>query len=649
MLSPSRRLELLRGLMAARKLAALVVPSTDAHNCEYTPDRDQRRAFLTGFSGSAGTALVTPTDARLWTDGRYYLQALAQLDATCFSLMKDRLPATPSIEAFLASTLAPGECVGVDPALFPLNALRRLHVALAAKGQRLCSAPGLVDAVWGAAQPPRSAAPLVPHPLHLAGEGWPSKVARVAAALEAAGAEALAVSALDELAWLLNVRGADVTHCPVGLAYAIVHRSGEVVLAVDAGKLTPEVRAHLSQGAVRTVPYDAMAAELAGVQGRVMVDPSSTNGALYEALGGAGGGGGGGAAPAASPAPPTPAQPTPPFFNLYLPPERVVERASPIALMKAIKNATELAGFRAAHTRDALVLVRFFAWLEARVAQAGLPPISEYEAAQELDARRRAAPCCAGLSFDTIMGWRGNGAVIHYRPEPATSLPITGAGLLLCDSGGQYLDGTTDITRTLWLGGGGGEAPTAHQRRAYTAVLQGHIALSSAIFPSGTGGVALDALARAPLWAQGLDYRHGTGHGVGSYLNVHEGPQGLASVPRSDYGGGLLEGMTITDEPGYYEDGAFGVRLENILVVERAAPPCRFGGEEAWCRMAPLTCVPLGTAAVDAAQLTARELHWLNAYNAWCRDTLEPLLQGEGDAPALAWLRKESAPLHSAC
>ena len=549
MLPLRARLDALRGLMAASKLSALVVPSSDPHLCEYTPDRDNRRAFLTGFTGSAGTAVVTPTDARLWTDGRYYLQALAQLDGSCWSLMKDRLPGTPAIEAWLASTLQPSELVGVDPSLFPVNALRRLHVALAARSQRLCSAPGLVDAVWGQAQPERSAAPLAPHPLAWAGEAWPSKVARVAAATRAAGADTLCVSALDEIAWLLNVRGGDVTHCPVALAYALVHANGQVVLAVDEGKLSQEVRQHLSPaggGAIRIIPYDAILSELRACTGKVLIDPSSTSGALYEALG-----------PAATPvegsssssSSSSSSNSSPPFFNLYLPAERVVEKPSPITLMKAVKNAEELAGMRAAHVRDAVVLVRYFAWLQQRLAAAGqgsAPPLTEHAAAAELDARRAAAPHSKGLSFDTIMGFQANGAIIHYRPEAGASAPITGSGLLLIDSGGQYSDGTTDVTRTLWTGSPS-QPPSPHLRRAYTAVLQGHIALSSALFPSGTSGIALDALARAPIWAQGLDYRHGTGHGVGAFLNVHEGPQGLASVARSDYSGGLVEGMTITE------------------------------------------------------------------------------------------------------
>jgi Xaa-Pro aminopeptidase len=560
---------MLRGLMSASRLAAYVVPSSDAHASEYVGEHDARRQFLSSFTGSAGTAVITLTEARLWTDGRYYLQAFAQLDAGAgWQLMKDRLPETPSIEGWLGATLAPGELVGVDPSFFSVNALRRLHVELAKRGQRLCSAPGLVDRVWGAAQPPRSAAPLAPHPLCHAGEPWEAKVQRVAAALDSAGADALCISALDEIAWLLNVRGGDVAHCPVGLAYALLHRgaAGEggvgVVLAVDEAKVTPAVEEHWREGSksvrIRRVPYEAFPAELAAFKGKVLLDPASASGAIYEALSSSSSSSSSSDSAPASAAASTPgtpgggtseapplAAPPAPFFSLYLPGERVTERPSPIQLMKAVKNSAEMSGMRAAHLRDAVVLCRFFSWLEAHLASASL---TEFQAAGELDALRTRAELSRGLSFDTIMGWKANGAVIHYRPEEATALPIdcsgAGSGFLLCDSGGQYADGTTDVTRTLFLGA---QPPTPHHRRAYTAVLQGHINLASAVFPSGTGGVALDALARAPIWAQGLDYRHGTGHGVGAYLNVHEGPQGLASVARSDYAGGLVEGMTITE------------------------------------------------------------------------------------------------------
>lgn len=493
------RLEAVRACMRLAGVQAYIVPSSDPHLSEYVPPRDKRREWLSGFSGSAGTAVVTHTDALLWTDGRYFAQALQQLDASAgWRLMRDRLPETPSIEDWVAGALQPSERCGVDAALFPVSALRRMETALGKRGVALCAPErNLVDEVWGAAQPPRPDAAFFVHPDARAGEGVASKLVRVRGALAAAGADALAVTSLDDIAWLLNVRGSDVACCPVGLGYALVTHDG-VTLAVDASKVTSPVAAHLAAAGVRLVPYEEAAAMLGACAGKVWLDPGSCNAALFAAIAAGADSvpvAGGGA----------------PVLRLTSPPGRVLEKASPISLMKAVKNAAELQGMRAAHVRDALVLARFFAWLEAASERGvdtrlpGAPPLAfaltEFTAGAVLDAWRCAGPGCVSLSFETICGWRANGAVVHYRADEATAARIEGPGLLLVDSGGQYEDGTTDVTRVVCLGGD----PTPHQRRAYTAVLQGHIALSRARFPSGTGGVALDALARAPLWAQGLD------------------------------------------------------------------------------------------------------------------------------------------------
>jgi len=416
LLAPRARLEALRALMGAASLSAYVIPSSDAHFSEYTPERDKRRAFMTGFTGSAGTAVVTSREGRLWTDGRYYLQAVQQMDPALWTLMKDRLSSTPSVEDWLAGELPAGARVGVDPELFCVNALRRMERALTARGVALCAAPRLVDAVWGAAQPALPAAPFAAHPTALAGEAAAAKRQRVGAAVAAAGADALLVTSLDDIAWLLNVRGGDVEHCPVGLAHAIVRADGAVVLAADAAKLPPEVAEHLG-GGVTVVPYGAMEEQLRGFSGgRVWVDPASANGALFAAL----------AAPpppaAAAPAAggPAPPPPPPPPLCLAAAPARALEKASPIPLMKAVKNSAEIAGMRAAHARDGAVLCAFFAWLEGALARG--EALTEFTAAARLDAMRRAAPHSRGLSFDTIMGWRANGAVIHYRPEEGTAL-----------------------------------------------------------------------------------------------------------------------------------------------------------------------------------------------------------------------------------
>lgn len=380
-------------------LSAIVIPSTDPHSSEYTPSRDRRREFISNFTGSAGTCVVTKTEARLWTDGRYFTQAVQELDAAHWSLMKDRLPETPSVEDWLASVLTSNEgVVGVDPSNFPLNALRRLSSSLTAKGIRLCSTPDLVGSVWGGEQPPLASSPLAIHPIQYAGEEWGSKVARVCTALEALGADALCINALDEIAWLFNIRGSDVQHCPVALSYALVKKGGEVILCIDEGKLTPELRQHLSGGKVRLAPYHSIMDELRGLEGKVLVDPATINGSLYKALGE-----GGDAPPAAASTTPAAADlSSVPFFNLYLPKTRVIEKPSPIPLLKSIKNAAELKGMLACHVRDGATLCKFFSWLEGEV-KAGRT-LTEYEAAQRLDGMRRDTPGNKGLSFDTIMG-----------------------------------------------------------------------------------------------------------------------------------------------------------------------------------------------------------------------------------------------------
>jgi Xaa-Pro aminopeptidase len=691
-LTAAQRLARLRSFMVARGLAAYIVPSTDAHCSEYVPAKDERRAYLTGFTGSAGTAVVTapapvpalaaepaPASAAaaaaaapataaaaapvaaaaaaalLWTDGRYFAQAARELDGAHWTLMRDRLPETPSIEAWLASALPPSAVVGCDGALMPLVAVQRLRAALEPKGIRLaCGSegdgePNLVDAVWagdaGAApQPPPPAAPLFALPARVADAGGAAaKLARVRGALAAEGADALVVSALDEVAWLLDVRGGDIACCPVALSYALVHARGPVAaeLFVDGAKVDAATRAHLEAAGVALRPYADIWPALRATAGRVWLDAASSSQAVYAALAGRAGGGdaGAGAGAAAS----------------------LLQRMSPIQLMKAVKSEREAAGMRAAHVRDGVALARFFSWLEAAVtrgvdARAGAPAaapaaalaatLTEHGVCAVLEAFRAAQADYVGPSFPTIAGAGANGAVIHYRPEPASAAAVTASAVFLCDSGGQYLDGTTDVTRTLHFG-----APSAHERRAYTRVLQGHIALARAVFPAGASGVALDAVARAPLWADCLDYRHGTGHGVGAFLNVHEGPFGIAPQVRTAYEGGVAQGFVLSNEPGYYEDGAFGVRIENLALVVPAPPPphARPFGDKPWLAFDNLTLVPMCKALTDDALLAPAERDYLDAYHARCRDTLRPLLDGDGAGDALAreWLDRETQPCGS--
>ena len=655
-LTAAQRLANLRALMRARGLTAYIIPSSDAHASEYVPKRDERRAYISGFTGSAGTAVVTAMpaaaaggalpkkdEALLWTDGRYFAQALSELDAAHWVLMKDRLPDTPSVEAWLAAALPPESVVGCDGKLMPLVTVQRLRAALEPKGIALACDDGggssddaaatmahgnLVDAIWaddtGALQPPAPSSPLYPLPARVASAGGASaKLARVRSALAEEGCSALVVSALDEVAWLLDVRGSDVECNPVAVAYAVVHADGRCDLFVNSAKVLDSARAHLDAAGVTLLPYEGIWAALRGVVGRVWIDAATSSQAIYSALAARSGADAGAA--------------------------NLLQRMSPLQLMKAIKSDREIAGARAAHLRDGAALVSFFAWLEASVLRGvdmrggggGTPlsaPLTEHSVCAVLEGFRSAQADYVGPSFPTIAGYGPRGAVIHYRPEAASAARLGADAVFLCDSGGQYLDGTTDVTRTLHFG-----APTAHERRAYTRVLQGHIALACARFPAGASGVALDAIARAPLWADSLDYRHGTGHGVGAFLNVHEGPFGIAPQVRTAYEGGIAAGMVLSNEPGYYEDGAFGVRIENLaLVVPAPLPPHAPFGDKAWLAFDNLTLVPMCRALTDATLLSPFERAYLDSYHARCAEGLRPLLAG--NALAMAWLERETQP-----
>jgi Xaa-Pro aminopeptidase len=545
--------------------------------------------------------------------------------------MKDRVPGTPSVEDWLASTLSAGDVVGIDATVTPLASAQRLQAALEKRGIKVDATPrrNVVDEVWGEEQPAQPAAPVTTHPLALAGASSGDKIARVQEALKAEGAGSLVVTALDEVAWLFNIRGGDVECNPVTLAYAVVHAAppagaaAPATLYIDAGKLSPAVRHHLA-GHAEIKPYEALWGDLPALPGKVWVDPSFCNYAVFQALEARKDAAG---AAVAAPAPAA----------------QVLQRMSPLQLMKAVKNAVEMQGMRNAHERDAVALVSFFAWLEGAL-KGGVDArtggrldfaLTEYSVSDVLESFRAAQERFVGLSFPTIAGMGPNGAIIHYRPEKDTAAPVTADGVFLCDSGAQYLDGTTDVTRTLHFG-----TPSAHERRCFTRVLQGHIALARARFPTGVSGVALDALARAPLWEDGLDYRHGTGHGVGAFLNVHEGPYGIATAARTSYEGGAQAGFVLSNEPGYYEDGAFGVRIENLVAVVPAATPCSFG-DKPYLGFDNLTLVPMCRALIDTALLSPADVAYLNAYHAAVRDRVAPRLS-EWARP---YLLRETEPL----
>lgn len=602
-MSPSidERVAVLRSEMVRRELAAYVVPSADPHQSEYVPPTWQRRAWISGFSGSAGTAVITHDSARLWTDSRYWLQAERQLDGSCFELVRQGHPDTPTLGGWLASVLGEGDAVGVDPRVLTLETWRDWKRAFERTGAVLVGvAENLVDAVW-AERAPLPSAPMQALGTAFAGRGLDEKLADLRAALEKEGCDAHVITALDSIAWLFNVRGRDIDCNPLAISYAVVGRE-EARLFVDREKVTGDVAAHLGR-AVEVEPYERFAErldELARDGVRVWVDPRATSVWVAERLAPEGATG----------------------ATLY-------EEESPVVLAKAVKNEVELRGMRACHVRDGAAVCRFLRWVEERV-QSG-EPLDEVDCHARLEAFRAEGEHFQGESFPTISAFGPNGAIVHYRAEKASCAALEPNNLYLVDSGAQYLDGTTDITRTISLGG-----LTDEQRESFTRVLKGHIAVATARFPSGTSGAPIDALARRPLWEGGLDFGHGTGHGVGHFLCVHEGPQGIA--PRSSKTA-LRPGMIVSDEPGYYKAGEYGIRIESLLEVVSA-------GEGAdghpFLGFRELTLCPIDTSCLERALLTEEERDWLNRYHARVREELAPRLTDPAD---VTWLERETEPI----
>jgi len=597
MSSHADRLAALRAQLAADRLTGFVVPLTDEHMSEYVGGYAQRLAWLTGFGGSAGAAVVLADKAAMFTDGRYTLQVRAQVDGALYDYIS--VPATPTTD-WLAANARAGDRIGYDPWLHTRGWVKAAEAALAGKDARLVAVEANpIDRVWHD-RPAPSVAAIDVHDEALAGESSASKRAKINAWLDARRADAVVISALDSIAWVLNIRGRDVTHTPVALAFAVLHADGSADLFVDAVKLTPAVTAHLGE-TVRVHDRVTFEAALEGLGGRTVVaDPASGVAAIFAALarGGA----------------------------------RVIEARDPCVLPKAVKNAAEIGGTVAAHIRDGAALTRFLHWFAAAAADGGL---DELTVAAKLQQFREATNQLRDLSFDTISGAGPNGAIVHYRVTPETNRAIEPNSLFLVDSGGQYHDGTTDVTRTLAVG-----TPTPEMRDRYTRVLKGHIALATAVFPAGTRGGQLDALARQFLWAAGLDYAHGTGHGVGSYLAVHEGPQRIAAPSGGQAGidEPLAAGMIISNEPGYYKTGEYGIRIENlVLVVAREIA----GSERAMLGFETLTRAPLERALIDTALLSAAERGWVDAYHARVRADIGPLL----DDAAQAWLEAATAVL----
>lgn len=594
------RLAALRAELARRGLEGFIVPISDEHMSEYVGEYAQRLAWLTGFGGSAGFAAVTQGRAAIFVDGRYTVQVRAQVAGELFDYKN--IPAD-SLAGWLAEVCAPGARIGYDPWLHTARWAADLAAALAQKGIELVATEGNpIDAVW-ADRPAPSAAPALPYDEALAGRTSAEKRAAIAAWLAGAGDDALVITALDAIAWLLNIRGSDVAHTPVALGYVIAHKDGSAELFIAPEKVTPALARHLGNAVRirdRAEFAPALARELAGK--RVALDPDFSVAAIAQALAAGG--------------------------------AQVAFKTDPTILAKAIKNPVEQQGQREAQARDGAALVRFLRWLEAEAPGGG---VDELAAAARLEAFRREDPGLVDLSFDTISAAGPHAALPHYKVDRQSNIPIPPSSIYLVDSGGQYPGGTTDVTRTVWIGPG---APSPEQRDRFTRVLKGHIQLARAVFPQGTCGGQLDILARQFLWEAGCDYAHGTGHGVGSFLSVHEGPQRIAKPGGGQAGTGqeLFAGMILSNEPGYYQQGHYGIRIENLVLVEERAIP---GAQGRWLGFETLTFVPIDRKLIDKGLMTAEEVAWLDAYHAKVREVLGPRLAGDD----LAWLERETAPL----
>ncbi len=582
------RLALLREGMAERGLAGFIVPRADAHQGEYVAQRDERLAWLTGFTGSAGFAAALTDRAGVFVDGRYSLQVQAQVDTGHFTPVE--WPAT-KVGAWLADHAGDGDRIGFDPWLQTRSDVEEIQAALAGTGASLVPTDNLVDAIW-ADRPRRPAAPASDYPAEFAGRTSADKRADIAGTLRGQGQRAAVLTLPDSIAWLLNIRGADIARIPIVQAFAILRDDGTITLYSD-----PEKFAEIGPDpAISLREWEDFEAALAALKGPVRVDSGSAPYAVKLALDAAG--------------------------------VEIAWDRDPCILPKAQKNPTEIAGARAAHRRDGAAMVEFLAWLDRAVAKGG---VTEIDVVKKLEACRRATNRLRDISFDTIAGAGPNGAIIHYRVTEATNRPVSPGELLLVDSGGQYLDGTTDVTRTIAIG-----PPGAIERRAFTLVLKGMIAISMARWPQKLAGRDLDALARAALWQAGMDYGHGTGHGVGAYLSVHEGPQRISSIGTEP----LLAGMILSNEPGYYRPGAFGIRIESLIVVI-AAPEIPGADARKWLAFETLTLVPIDRALIDADLLTTPERAWLNAYHTQVREKLHAQLS----SAAKAWLGAATAPI----
>jgi len=575
----AERIKSLRQQMAAEGISAFIVPSTDPHSGEYVPAHWESRKWISGFTGSAGTAVITLSDGGLWTDSRYFLQAADQLQGSGLTLFKDRLPETPSIAEWLGSVLKTGDKVGIDGWVNSISEAMQLKKALQSYGLELVTVDDPFHTLWK----DRPSLPLDPPfilPLEYSGEPCKQKIGRIRKVLQEEGAKGLLISALDEIAWVLNMRGTDV-HCnPVFVGYLLI-TADAATLYIHPDKLTAETRSYLTENQIQAKGYSQVAQDLEEYKEENLQLSGSTNYALYQAA------------------------------SLH---SKVLLHDSPVLYMKAIKNETEIAGFHQAMLRDGVAMVNFLCWLEEAVKSG---KETEITIDRKLYAFRTAQKDFKGISFDTIAGYQAHGAIVHYEATEETAATLQPEGFLLLDSGAQYLDGTTDITRTISLG-----PVTEDQKKDYTLILKGFIQLSMAHFPYGTCGTQLDVLARQFIWKAGMNYGHGTGHGVGHFLNVHEGPHQfrMNHMPAL-----LLPGMTVTNEPGVYKAGRYGVRTENTMLIVKDQTT-EFGE---FYKFEPLTLCPIDLKPLLPELLSPEEKEWLNSYHQQVYTSLSPFLSQE--------------------
>lgn len=615
-MSVAARVEALRDLMREHSITAYIVPSDDAHMSEYVAACDRRRAFISGFNGSAGTALITLENAYLWTDGRYTVQATAQLDPNVYQLM--RMYEQTPIEQWIPENLPVDANVVLDGLTVSVATVKRLQssIANASPPSRIVvkplpqDVPNLIDQIWASAKPSKPASTIFVHPVKYAGVSAEQKIRLVRDRMRDKACTILMVCALDEVAWLLNLRGADVDYNPVFWAYVIVTLQ-DVTLYVNSTRFQKDVQQYLKEAHVKVAPYDSLLSDLAARQWTdddcVWLDPSTCNYAILNCI---------------------------EHCQTNI---QTVRKRSPISLSKARKNDVELDGMRKSHVRDGAALVKFLTWLEHQVVHLHNTP-TECEAADQLEKLRSVQDNFVSLSFQTISGYGANGAVVHYQPERNSAAKITTESVYLVDSGAQYLDGTTDVTRTVHLG-----EPTAWQKECFTRVLQGHIAIDSALFPEGTTGLQVDAFARRALWNAGLDYSHGTGHGVGSFMNVHEGPHVISFKAPANVTP-LEAGFITSNEPGYYEEGQFGIRIESLCIIKEASvtgPPT--GKSKRFFEMEHITLCPIQRKMIDVSLLSAEEMKWVDEYHKECCEKLAPFLKD--DEVSLGWLKKNTEPL----